>query len=201
MNIHIFLTRFASELTVLSVFSFSLLRSLIDPDLTDDQNSSAEHEDRSTDSDTTGSLENDFSNLANKHANKHQSEEKLDRLDKPSQHPKAAAKPQPRNKTGHNEASLPGQSSQPDKRSRQLITIKRSPSETSMCAQLEQATEYVYQPEESGRFGVDEHSQVDLGGDENKSLLWSLLKQVVTMSSVLAAKTGTNSGRLFAQAH
>ena len=122
-------------------------------------------------------MENDFTGLS-KPPNKHQSDEKLDRLDKTLQG--KPPKPPPRNRAGHNEASLPGQSSQPDKRSRQLITLKRSPSETSMNVQLEQATAYVYQPEEPGRFGVDEHSQIDLGGDENKSLLWSLLKQVLS---------------------
>lgn len=150
---------FPNTINKLTIPLFSLPRSPIDPDLTDDE----DHEDRSTDS--TDSMENDFGNLA-KHPNKNQSEEKLDKLDKAPQKPKV---PPPR-KAGHNEA---------DKRSRPLI--KRTPSETSMTAQLEQATEYVYQPED--RFGVDEHGQVDVGGDENKSLLWSLLKQVYLFSN------------------
>lgn len=152
----------------------------IDLDLTASDHSTEHEYNRSTDSDTTGSIENDdfaSRHLANKqHAKQHQSDEKLDR-------PTVKKQQRAINKSGQNEANevtpnLAGQCTQSDTkttRSTQLINLKQSPSDTSLNNQLDQ-TEYVYVPEEQ-KFG-DEYSQTD---DENKSLLWSLgslLKQV-----------------------
>lgn len=83
-------------------------------------------------------------------------------------------------KTGQNNEATPNLSSQSSqdsktRSSRQLITLKQSASGISINDQLDQ-TEYIYQPEDQ-KFGVDEHSQEETG-EENKSLIWSLLKQV-----------------------
>ena len=68
---------------------------------------------------------------------------------------------------------------QSDKRLDQLISLKLPTNDAIDLLQPDQ-TEYVYQPE--GKFGVDEYSQTEEVGEENKSLLWSLLKQVIFFS-------------------
>jgi len=154
-------------------------RHFIDQDLTDDQNSSVEqeyHSDRSSDSNTTaGSVDNDYSNrnseTKNKRQTKSQSDDKSDK--------NSTIKRQPRRKIDYNNIS--SQSSQQDnisssKRSHKLIFLKQSPNHTNACPILQpDQTEYIYIPEEQ-KFNED-HNQ-DSFSDENKSLIWTLLKQV-----------------------
>lgn len=112
--------------------------------------------------------------------------DKFDRLDK--QQPASTKKSQQRKMCQNSEPNLSSQSfSQKQDKIRLAcpsIELKKSSSDTSINLQPDQ-TEYVYQPEELVKLSADENCQVDLGGDENKSLLWSLLKQVFKHNFIL----------------
>lgn len=155
---------------------------LIDKDLTDDQNSSADYHERSTDSDTT-SVENDFKSrnlttTSNKtpvsSSTKRQLDEKLNKIDSKHYNQQTIIRKQRNNKIIQNDSTnLSSQIS--SQSSQQLIDLKQS---TDTLNLQPDQTEYIYQPEDL-KFGADENSQTeDIGQSEDKSLLWSLLKQV-----------------------